>query len=233
MSALGRILLAAILLLYGFAVVLALVALKKEAQAARKTLCFARRIVFVAAVLSVLVLLLFVSAFLANDFSIAAVAGNSSAELPFIYKISAVYADSAGLFLLWFVIIFVLFAFWQHRNSESKIEQGRERFLEDDKQYVISDVAFNATAMTVGAGLCLGFSALLIFIEKPFASGSVIVSSGKGLDPALQNFLMILYAPLLFIGYSAFMIPFVIILAGVFSVRAQDYCIYRQLRRWL
>jgi len=219
--------------LYGFVAVLAISALKRKAQTAKKVLSMARRVMFVAVVLSVITFVLFVFAFLTDNFSIAAVAQHSSESTPLIYKISAAWADSAGSFLLWSVFVFIFFAWWQFSNRKPQLEDDRNRYPVADAQYAISDLDFHAISLTIGAGLCVGFTALLIFMAKPFASNPVVINEGQGLNPVLQNVWMILHPPLSFIGYSAFMIPFVIVLAAVFADRAQDPLVYRQLRRWL
>lgn len=214
MSALGKGLLAAVFLLYGFALCFGLAALKLETETAKKVLLWARRAILVAAGLAVGTLFLFAVAFLTDDFSIAAVAQMSCAELPFYYKIGAVWANSAGSLVLWSVGVFVLFALWLARSKTGEMD-------------------FDAAALSIGSGVCLGFSAILVFIAKPFASSPVTVDDGAGLNPALQNFWMISHPPLLFVGYSAFVIAFVVALASVFVGRVKDSYVYRQLRHWL
>lgn len=217
---------AATFLLCGLAAVLALIALKLRDETAKKVLAGTRWAMLVAAGLSVLTLLLLALAFLTDNFSIVIVRRHSASYLPLLYKLSAIWASSSGSLLLWSVIVFVLFALWQIANSKSQTKSIYE-------QSVISDSKFDAAALFVGAGLCLAFSALLIFVAKPFASSPLVAKDGAGLNPVLQNFWMVVHLPSLFIGYSAFMIPFVIVLACVFAERAQDPGVYRQLHRWL
>ncbi len=188
--------------------------LKLKLETAEKVFSWARRAELTAAGLSVVVLILFTAAFLTDDFSIAVVGQYSSAGLPFFYKLSAVWAGSAGSLLLWTVGVLLLFALWL-LSSET------------------ADLKFDAAALSIGAGLCCGFSALLIFVAKPFASCPVTIDDGAGLNPLLQNFWMIVHPPLLFVGYSAFLVPFVIVSASVFAGRAVDFASSRQLRRWL
>ncbi len=213
-SFLGECFLAAMFLLCGFAAVLGLAALRLEGQTAERVFFWARRAIFVAVVFSVVALGLLTVAFLTDDFSVAVVGQYSSKSLPFFYKLSAVWAGSAGSLLLWSVGVFVLFGLWLSRS-----ETG--------------DLKFDALALSIGSGVCLGFSALLVFVEKPFASCPVTIDDGVGLNPLLQNFWMIIHPPLLFVGYSAFLIPYVFVLACVFAGRATDSYIYRQLRRSL
>ncbi len=231
MGELGKVLLAAVFLLCGFATAFGLAAwmlarytsggLKPER--AGKILFQARRTFVFAAALSVASLILLAVAFLIDNFSIATVAKYSSTELPFFYKISAVWAGASGSLLLWSVTVFLLFALWQFeiRNPKSEIRNLKE------------DLSFNAVAISVGAGVCLAFSAILIFVARPFAGAEVPINEGAGLNPLLQNFWMVIHPPLLFIGYSAFLIPFVMTLSCVFAGRTEDVTVYRQLRWWL
>jgi cytochrome c-type biogenesis protein CcmF len=218
MGEFGKILLAAVFLLCGLATAFAPLERKVVFLTG-----WARRTFVFAAGLSVVTLILLAAAFLTDDFSVAVVAQYSSMKLPFFYKISAVWAGASGSLLLWSVAVFGLFALWQFeiRNPKSEI-----RNLKDD-------LAFNAAALSVGSGICLAFSALLVFVARPFASAEVPIKQGMGLNPLLQNFWMVIHPPLLFIGYSAFLVPFVIAVSCVFAHRTEDIDVYRMLRRWL
>ncbi len=224
MSELGKILVIAVFLLCTFSTAFGLAArlIMSRIEKAGTVLFWARRLMFIAAALSVIVLILLTVAFLTDDFSIAAVAQYSSAKLPFYYKVSAVWAGSAGSLLLWWVFVLVVFALWLFRLAG--IRNLRE------------DLAFNSIALSIGAGVCLGFSALLVFIAKPFAAVEFSIDEGMGLNPLLQNFWMVIHPPILFIGYSAFLVPFVATLAYVLSNRENSPLgsgIYRIIRRWL
>lgn len=213
-SYLGQFLLAAVFLLCSFATVFGLVAMKLEIERAKKILFLSRRVMFIAAGLSTIALVVLTVTFLTDDFSIAVVSRYSSATLPFFYKLSAVWAGSAGSLLLWSVGIFILFALWLTKTKANALK-------------------FDAIALSIGSGICLGFTSLLIFVEKPFVSSPITLDDGVGLNPLLQNFWNIIHPPLLFVGYSAFLIPLVIVLASVLAGRKEHPDIYRQLRRWL
>lgn len=213
-SYIGQYLLVAVFLLCGFAAVFGLAAMKLEIEPAKKVLFLSRRVMFIAAGLSIIALVLLTIAFLTDDFSIAVVARYSSAALPFLYKLSAVWAGSAGSLLLWSVGLFILFALWLTKTKTITLKS-------------------DAIALSIGSGICLGFTSLLIFVEKPFAASQITLDDGVGLNPLLQNFWNIIHPPLLFVGYSAFLIPLVIVLAFIFAGRADYSDIYRQLRRWL
>jgi len=213
-SFLGRGLLGVVFLLCSFAACFGLVALKLQTAAARKALLWVRQVIFVASGCCVFALVLLAIAFLRDDFSIATVGQYSSRELPVFYKLSAVWAGSAGSLLLWSAFMLVLFAVWLAGRGTDEIR-------------------FEAVALSIGAGVCVGFSVLLVFVEKPFASSVVAIADGAGLNPLLQNFWNVIHPPLLFVGYSAFLIPFVIVLAWVFAGAMRSAGFYKQLRRWL
>ena len=213
-SFLGECLLAVMFLLCGFAAVLGLVSLKLDDQTAQKILFAAKGLMFGAAGLSAAALILLTAAFLTDDFTVAAVAQYSARSLPFFYKLSAVWAGSAGSLLLWSAGVFVMFAV--------RLLRGKR-----------SDIRFDGAALTIAAGVCLGFSALLVFVERPFASGPAMVDDGAGLNPLLRNFWMVIHPPLLFVGYSAFSIPFAVTCGSVFTGKVADSHLYSQLRRWL
>ncbi len=219
MSVLGQVLLAVIFSLCGFAVVFALLALKLKAAAAKTAIGWARGAMLSAAGLSVVVLVLLIGAFLIDAFSIDIVRQYSSIELPIYYKLSALWAGSTGSFLLWSVGVFIFFGLWLMADANKHLAAG--------------NLKFTAIALSIGAGVCLTFTALLIFFAKPFASGQATVGGGIGLNPLLRNFWIFIRQPLLFIGYSAFLIPFVVIISAVFAGRAKDSEIYCQLKPWL
>jgi len=213
-SFLGECLLAVMFLLCGFAAVLGLVSLKLESRTAQKILFAAKGLMFGAAGLSAAALILLTVAFSMDDFSVSAVAQYSAKALPFFYKLSAVWAGSAGSLLLWSAGVFVMFAVWLLRGERS-------------------DIRFDGAALTIAAGVCLGFSALLVLVERPFAGGPAMVDDGAGLNPLLRNFWMVIHPPLLFVGYSAFSIPFAVTCGSVFAGKSADSHLYSQLWRWM
>jgi c-type cytochrome biogenesis protein CcmF len=163
---------------------------------------------------SVICLVLFIICFLTDNFSIDAVARYSWSGQKIWYKLSAVWAGSAGSFLLWSSLVFWVIAICAGKVS-----------TEDKK--------FKAVFLAVASAVCLGFAALLVFVERPFATATAGLKDGMGLNPLLQNFWMIIHPPLLFIGYAALAVPFATALAAVFADRMLDRTIYSFIRRWL
>lgn len=210
----GEVLLAAIFLLCGFVAFFGLTALNLGEPVAKVVLRRLKELVVIASGLFILVLVMLAGLFATNDFSIAAVAQHSSSKLAIVYKLSALWAGSAGSWILWSAGVFLCFVL-----SLLKIDKKAWKF--------------SGASLVLGAFICLGFTSILVFVEKPFAGCPVTVDEGAGLNPLLRNFWMIVHPPLLFAGYSAFLIPFIVALAAVFTGSTDSPDIYRLLRRWL
>ncbi len=216
---LGVVLLAVIFFLCGFALASALITLLLTAGIAKSILAWVRGMMITAVGLSVVVLLLLIFAFLMDEFSLNIVRQHSSKALPFYYKLSALWASPAGSLVFLSVAVFVLFTLWQVSHSNTQLLFGH--------------LEFDAVALSIGIAVCLAFTALLIFVAKPFAVSSLTVDDGAGLNPVLQDFWMIIHPPLFFIAYAAFMIPFVVVLASVLTGGEDNYEIYSRLKSWL
>jgi len=214
MNCLPEWILVAEFLLCAFAMVFALVSVRIGGRAGLKVFVFARAAVQVAAILSAVVLVLLISAFLRNDFSIALVSRYSSIELPIFYKISAVWASSAGSLLLWQVLMLVFFALFLSRLRAGQASFGR-------------------IALSIGSCMSLVFLALVIFVARPFVRSVATIDNGMGLNPLLQDFWMIVHPPLLFAGYSVLLVPFVMVSAGAFTRYFSDNALLEDMRRWL
>ena len=214
MSAFAEHFLAGISFCCAAAAVLGASALRLKPKRAVQVLVAAKALMYVAAALCVAVLNFFIAAFITDDFSVAAVAKYSSSNLPFIYKVGAVWAGPPGSLLLWAVGAVVLFVLWLVTlRTDGSI--------------------FNATAMIVGGVVCLGFLLIVMLVAKPFAASPPTVSDGAGLSPLLQNFWMVVHPPVLLLAYAAFLIPFVVVVASVFGGSTAAGELYLQLRRWL
>lgn len=224
---LGEGLLAAMFALYGLATAFGLAATRLGTDKAMRVISRLRGVVFIAAGIAVIALLLMALAFVTDDFSIAVVGQYSSTELPVFYKLSAVWAGSAGSLLLWSVLMFVLFALWQGNLKAGGVQKGPQTAAP------AGNVRYIALAVGIGSAVCLGFAALLLFVARPFAPSLVRLDDGMGLNPLLRNLWMVIHPPLLFVGYSAFLIPFVGVTSCCFAGRENDFVIYRQLRWWL
>jgi cytochrome c-type biogenesis protein CcmF len=202
---------AVIFVFFVFSTVVSLLALRLPERGTKIAMAAARAAVQTAAILAVFLLGFFVWSFISDKFSLGAVAQYGSTNLSLGYKISASWAGAAGSLLVWSVILFVMMAAWTNRTK---------------------DTPFDMTAIAIGSVMCAGFAAFLVFVSKPFAVSVAGAEQGAGLNPLLQNIWMVIHPPLLFIGYSGFLVPFALIVAAVFTGEFGSAEFHRTLRRW-
>jgi cytochrome c-type biogenesis protein CcmF len=165
----------------------------------RALLCISTLLILLAS--TVLVFLL-----LRNDFTNGYVYGYSDRTLPLHFLLSSFYAGQEGSFLFWALcsalIALLLASYSRRRGSESAV-------------------------MTVF--LFVQSMLLLIVVAKsPFRSvwemwpqvlPGQIPHDGRGLNPLLQNFWMVIHPPVLFLGFAAMAVPFSQALAGLWLGR--------------
>ncbi|MCB1193963.1 MAG: heme lyase CcmF/NrfE family subunit [Leptospiraceae bacterium] len=125
---------------------------------------------------------------------------HSSKHLSVFYQLTSIWAGSSGSLLFWNLLLsfFTLIAVFQ----VSKLEHKRNPYM-------------NLLLAVFGAF----FSFLAIFFEdaqafKEFRPEAVV---GRGLNPLLQHWAMIIHPPILYIGYVSFAIPFAIAMSALFT----------------
>ena len=159
---------------------------------------------------------------LANDFSSSHVAGTSSRDLPVFYKIAAVWGAHDGSMLLWVFFTSVLCGIVVYQN--------RSRFR-DMMPYVLAVLMFN-----LGFFLCLN-----IFLSNPFTqlmqifpdgtTQAYVPADGRGLNPLLQYWAMVIHPPILYLGFIGFVVPFAFAIAALVTRQLGNTWI-RTTRRW-
>tara|TARA_Y100001970_G_scaffold61877_1_gene79027 strand:- start:1652 stop:3766 length:2115 start_codon:yes stop_codon:yes gene_type:complete len=147
---------------------------------------------------SILIIISFItllSQIINNNFDIKFVAKISSSTTPLVYKIGSLWAGSQGSLLLWTAIIslFIIYFVFSKANKFTPIFP---------------------TALIIIGIIFSSFSGFLYFLENPFDPTHNILE-GTGTTPSLQNLLMLIHPPLLYIGYIGFLIPFSITLASL------------------
>ncbi|MGA9120725.1 MAG: cytochrome c biogenesis protein CcsA [Bacteroidota bacterium] len=141
---------------------------------------------------------------LLHDFSSGYVFSYSDRSLSTFYLISSFYAGQEGSFLFWALCsaVIALVVARALRNSD------------------IAPWALGVY-MTVQTALLL-----LVLVKSPFRSlwemfpqaiGSHIPGDGRGLNPLLQNFWMVIHPPVLFLGFAGMAAPFSLALGGLFK----------------
>jgi cytochrome c-type biogenesis protein CcmF len=159
---------------------------------------------------------------LANDFSTSQVAEASSRDLPFFYKIAAVWGAHDGSMLLW--------VFFTSLFCAVVVYQNRFRYR-DMMPYVLAVLMLD---------LCF-FLALNVFHSNPFTQlvqvspdgtmQAFVPADGHGLSPLLQYWAMVIHPPILYMGFIGFLVPFAFGIGALATKQLGDTWI-RTTRRW-
>ncbi|MGB2960210.1 MAG: cytochrome c biogenesis protein CcsA [Bacteroidota bacterium] len=139
---------------------------------------------------------------LSHDYSNGYVYGYSDSSLPLHFLLSSFYAGQEGSFLFWVLCsgIFAL-VLWRYTKKEK------------NEAWVMS------VYMAVYAALLV-----LVVVKSPFrflwemypdAPVGFLPADGRGLNPLLQNFWMVIHPPVLFVGFAGMAVPFSYAIAGL------------------
>ena len=151
-------------------------------------------------------------AFVAHDFSVLYVAGNSHTELPLVYRLTAVWGGHEGSLLLWLVML----GGWTVAVSVFS------RALPE---------VFTARVLAVLGMVSLGFIAFTLFTSNPFERLFPAPMQGTDLNPLLQDPGMIIHPPLLYMGYVGFAVAYALAVAALIGGRL-DSAWARWSRPW-
>ncbi len=152
------------------------------------------------------------TALLTSDFSLRYVASYTSANLPVMYKITALWAGQSGSLLFWSLILAAYAAVAVYVNRR------RTREL---MPYVIGTVS--AVSLFFLAMVCLG--------SNPYERLDWLPPDGRGMNPQLQNPGMAFHPPNLYLGYVATTIPFAFAIAALITRRLDAEWLLA-VRRW-
>jgi cytochrome c-type biogenesis protein CcmF len=153
-----------------------------------------------------------IAAFLNNEYRYQYVAGYSNRELSVFYKVSGLWAGQTGSLVFW-ALLLALFA-------SIAVVQNRTRNREF-MPYVVGVLA-----------VVLGFFLVVIVtVSNPFTLLPFTPADGRGLNPQLQNYWMTIHPPTLYLGFTAFTIPFAFAVSALLSGRLDTRWI-TTTRRW-
>ncbi|MCB8943932.1 MAG: heme lyase CcmF/NrfE family subunit [Ardenticatenaceae bacterium] len=155
---------------------------------------------------------LLVASLLRGDFSVEYVWRVSSREMPTYLKVTALWGGQAGSLLFWNLL---LSAF----TSIAMARKWRE-------QRELMPYALIIVSLTQ-----IFFLAISAFVENPFARLAVIPPDGNGLNPLLRHPGMIIHPPMLYLGFTGFVIPYTFAMAALISGKLDDGWI-QTTRRW-
>ncbi|UPR24278.1 heme lyase CcmF/NrfE family subunit [Vibrio cyclitrophicus] len=152
-------------------------------------------------------------AFYTNDFTIQYVASNSNSQLPWYYRITAVWGAHEGSLLLWVLIqagwTVVVATFSRGMPQESV-----------------------ARVLAIMGLITVGFLLFIIVTSNPFLRTLPFFPvDGRDLNPLLQDPGLIIHPPMLYMGYVGFSVAFSFAIASLMSGRL-DTAWARWSRPW-
>ncbi|WP_089719516.1 heme lyase CcmF/NrfE family subunit [Candidatus Entotheonella palauensis] len=147
-----------------------------------------------------------------HDFSIQYVARVSNRAMPMFYTIAALWGGQEGSLLLWLWLLVLYSALAVRQN------QYRNREF----------IPYAIPTLMVTSIL---FLSLLVFAEDPFHRLPQTPIDGQGLNPLLQNPLMVIHPPNLYLGFVGYAVPFAFAIGALVSGRLDSQWI-RSVRRW-
>jgi cytochrome c-type biogenesis protein CcmF len=132
--------------------------------------------------------------FLTHNFKVEYVHNYSSADLPWFYLVSAFWAGQEGSFLLWLFLgsLLGILIVSSRGKTRSGLHQGYTMLF-----YLLVQM----------------FLLILLLKKSPFSLLPDSPLEGRGLNPLLQDFWMVIHPPVVFIGYAAIAVPFAYALA--------------------
>ncbi|MDA3920175.1 MAG: heme lyase CcmF/NrfE family subunit [Salinisphaera sp.] len=151
-------------------------------------------------------------AFYANDFSVAYVAENSNTQLPWFYRIAAVWGAHEGSLLLWMMLL----------STWSVAVAFASRSLPRD---------VSSCVLAVMGSISSGFLIFTLFTSNPFARVFPAPAQGRDLNPLLQDPGMVFHPPMLYMGYVGFCVAFAFAITALITGRV-DSAWTRWTRPW-
>ena len=141
--------------------------------------------------------LILIYVFLTSNFDFQIVYSNSHTEKPFLYKLSGTWGNHEGSLLMWILILTIFNFFYAISNS--------------------SDIKLRNKIIANQSFLILGFLSFCLLMSSPFILLKEDVSQGLGLNPILQDPLLAIHPPVLYVGYVGFSLVFSFAIAGMLN----------------
>ena len=153
------------------------------------------------------------AALIGFDFSIRYVAANVNRATPLLFRVAGLWGALEGSILLWAWILAALTLLVAVKY------RGRHPDL-------------IPSVLTVLFGIALFFVGVMVGPANPFARLPVVPPDGRGLNPLLQNhLLMAIHPPLLYVGYVGLSIPYAFAMGTLLSGQHRDEWM-TLTRRW-
>jgi cytochrome c-type biogenesis protein CcmF len=156
-----------------------------------------------------------------SDFSVEYVAGYSNRELPFFYKLAALWGGQKGSLLFWSWILTMYGTLVAYRN----------------RQYAGKLVPYTLGVMSLTAAFFLVMNKFAanaferLAVDHEGVRHIYTAPDGKGLNPLLQHPAMVIHPPMLYLGYVGMVVPFAFCMAALMT-RELGAGWIRLARRW-
>ncbi len=139
---------------------------------------------------------------------------HSSEHLPIFYRVTSIWSGSSGSLLFWNLLL----------NVFSFIVLFETRKLYRDRLPILN--------LVLGS-LALFFTYLAVYYPdaQPFREFQPKAVIGRGLNPLLQHWAMIIHPPILYIGYVSFAIPFGVGMSALLTGSLSSDWL-KQIRKW-
>ena len=152
-----------------------------------------------------------------GDFHLGYVAAHTDQSMSGIYKFTAWWGGQEGSLLLWS---------WLLATYAAVVVFTNRRRFRDMMPYV--------TAVLMATESF--FLMLIAFVFSPFSiliagRGNVVEGMGRGLNPLLQYWTMVIHPPMLYLGYVGFTVPFAFAIGSLITRQPGDAWIHTT-RRW-
>lgn len=145
----------------------------------------------------------------------------TSKLLPIYYQISSFWNGQEGSFLLWMFWNAVLGLILIHTNTTWR---GSMMAIFSLAQAFLVSMILGVVVFGVKIGSS-PFMLLRDVLDDPIFSfnPNFIPEDGRGLNPLLQNYWMVIHPPTLFLGFATTVIPFAYCLAGLATGRVKEW----------
>ncbi len=172
------------------------------------------RTVHVVTLLLLLTSLGIIAAFVGNHYEYYYVANYSNRELDTYFKVAGLWAGQRGSLVFWTLLLSVF--------SSIAVYSNRRR---------------NREFMPYVSGTLLGLLTFLLLVllfadVNPFERLGFTPANGRGLNPQLQSYWMTIHPPTLYLGFTAFAVPFAFAVSALLTNRLDSRWI-AVTRRWI
>ena len=149
---------------------------------------------------------------LTDQFQVSYVWNQSEIAQPLFYKFAAFWGGQSGSLLFWSLMLSIYSAAlaWTYRDTHRTLMP------------IVNAVMLLTSVF---------FFVLQVFSANPFEQFPVIPEDGRGLNPLLQNYWMIIHPVMLYLGYVGLAVPFAFAVAALLSKKLDNQWV-RVIRRW-